>query len=59
MLSGNSRRKSIFGTLKNTGAVDLCVKFKGHRGKCTEFLCFVGPVSLNWVLPGDRTGVRV
>lgn len=57
MLSGNSRRKSIFGTLKNTGAVGLCGKFKGHRGKYIAFLCFVDLVFLNWVLTGDRVGV--
>lgn len=60
MLSGNSRGKSIFGTLKNTGVVVLCVKFKGHRGKYIAFLCFVDPcLSLDWGLTGDRMGVRV
>lgn len=52
-------KKSIFGTLKNTGAVGLCAKFKGHRGKYIAFLHFVDPVSLtlgaHWRQDGDES----
>lgn len=36
-------KKSVSGALKNTGAVALYAKFKGHRGKYIAFLCFADP----------------